>query len=91
MDVVLRCVGVFIAMGCDVSVFFLVVRLVSYVMGLRVVRAFDNAGRPVVEWALSWFDRCVKPRYRQLREGVKVLCLLGISVVLRSILGALLR
>ena len=89
MDLVLRGVGALMAMACDISVFFLVVRLVKYVVAVPGVRAFDNAGRPVVEWALSWFDRCVRPRYRQLREGVKVVCLLGVLVVLRSLLGAL--
>jgi len=90
MDFLLRGVAAFLALGCEITVFFLLMRLLTQRVPLKVLQAFDSAGRELVDGTLSLFDRFIKPRTGRLREGVKILLsmlgLVFLEVLLRALL-----
>ena len=86
----LMCVFHFVCIGLDVTIFFLQIRLVLLWKDISWLVPFDNAGRSIVNAVTLRVPAILKPK-RPLSESGKIIVSLVALVILRIILGMVLR
>jgi hypothetical protein len=86
----LACFVYFICLGLDVTIFFLQIRLVLLWKDIAWLIPFDDAGRSLVN-AVTWRVPKILKISRSLSEKGKLIVALATLVLLRIILGMVLR
>ena len=86
----LMCVLHFVCIGLDVTIFFLQIRLVLLWKNVKWLVPFDNAGSSIVN-AVTWRVPKILKTKRSLSEKGKLIVALVALVLLRIILGMVLR
>ena len=84
------CVGHFLCIGLDITIFFLQIRLVLLWKDINWLVPFDDAGKSIVK-AITLRVPAILSTKQPLSEKGKLIVALAVLVLLRIILGMVLR